>query len=308
MKGTKIWILVTAILLLLAGCSNTQPMAVKDGEADVMSEIGTSGGIGTKNTADFTNQKLIKTVDIQAETMNLDVLLENTEAKIAQLGGYVESSELKNLTRTDSEVRRIDMTVRIPAERLDAFVTHVKSGSNVVSAVQKQEDVTLRYTDNESRLKALQTEHDRLLSLMEQAQDMDDVLTIEARVTEVLYEIESMTAQLRKMDDQISYATVTLRIEEIKEAIREEEPGFWQKVAVQFGDNISGFGSFFEGLAAMLIVYSPQLLLSAILIIVAVMFWKRNSKKIRGKWTSFMDAPVQPIKREEKNPSQDSQE
>lgn len=307
MKKVRIWSLFVAILLLLAGCSNTQPLEVKDNQAEVMPEIGAAGGDGTK-TADFANQKLIKTVDIQAETTDLDTLLAHTETEIAQLGGYIESSELKNLTRTDSEVRRIDMTVRIPAERLDEFVTHVKSGSHVVSAIQKQEDVTLRYTDHESRLKTLQTEHDRLLSLMEQARDMDDVLTIEARVTEVLYEIESMTAQLRKMDDQISYATVTLRIEETMTMMQDEKPGFWENVSVQFTDNISNFGSFFQGLAAMLIIYSPQLILLALMIATVVILGKRYSQKVRVKWTAFMETPVQPIKREEKNPSQDPQE
>ena len=295
MKKQFGWIIGLAAVMLLAGCSNTQAVTTMKNESAPAAGVYTETASSAERV-DLSQQKLIKTANIQAETSDLDALLTKVEERIAALGGYVESSELKNMARTDSETRRVNMTVRIPAERLEEFVEHVEGESNVIASSEKQEDVTLQYTDNESRLKALQTEHNRLLALMEQAQTMEDILTIEARVTEVLYEIESMTAQLRKMDDQVSYATVTLQIEETRILTQTAELGFWGQIGKDFGENLSWIGGTIGAVVSAVIVYSPQLLLAAALVIGCIILYKRSAKRSREKWAAMAQeaAPLEP--------------
>jgi len=291
MKKKWGWIILLAAVMLLAGCSNTQPLVTKNNAPASAEGIYTETASSAERV-DLSQQKLIKTANIQAETSDLDTLLTKVEERIAALGGYVESSELKNIARTNSETRRVNMTVRIPADRLEEFVEHVEGESNVVASTEKQEDVTLQYTDRESRLKALRTEHDRLLVLMEQAQSMEDILTIEERVTEVLYEIESLTAQLRKLDDQVSYATVVLQIEETRILTQTEELSFWGQIGKDFGKNLSGIGEAIGAFVSAIIVYSPQLLLVALLVIGGIILYKRSAKRSREKRAAMPKEPA----------------
>ena len=106
------------------------------------------------------------------------------------------------LFRSDagSRYRYADLTLRIPVEKLAEFTAAVNSLSNVVSSSRNTEDVTLQYVDTESRVKTLETERDRLLELMEQAETMSDLLEIESRLTEVRGELERYASQLKVLD------------------------------------------------------------------------------------------------------------
>ena len=295
MKKIRIWsFALLAILLLMTGCSNTAPMAKSAAEAEVSADgIYASQTTSAKST-DFSAQKLIKTVELQAQTGDLDALLSRLEKHIANLGGYVEASEVRNMNRSDSGIRRADMTIRVPADRLDEFVQQVEGESNVISSSTKQEDVTLKYADTESRMKALRTEHDRLLELMTKAESMEDVLTIQARITEVLYELESITSQLRVLDDQISYATVKLQVEETKKLTVTEELSFWGQTAQAFRENVEGIGDTFSTAFMMILAYSPQVLFGAALIVVIVILWKKQAKKAMEKMQNQEISKTQP--------------
>ena len=53
------------------------------------------------------------------------------------------------------------------------------------------DDVTLRYVDVDSHKKALETEQERLLALLEKAENVEDIITIENRLSDVRYELEN---------------------------------------------------------------------------------------------------------------------
>ena len=90
---------------------------------------------GSGASASVTNQKLIKRVTINAETDNLQDLLPQLTEKVAELGGYVESREVYNgSTYSSRRYRNADLTIRIPADKVDGFVAHVSGVSNVVSS------------------------------------------------------------------------------------------------------------------------------------------------------------------------------
>lgn len=151
----------------------------------------TANGSTTIPQADV-NRKLIKNVWLTAETEDFDGLMAGVTSRISQLGGYVENQEAYygSAYRNSGSCRR-DLTIRIPADQLANFVSQVSEISNVTSSRESAEDVTLSYADTESRKKALETEQDRLLELMEQAETTEDLLAIESRLTDVRYQLES---------------------------------------------------------------------------------------------------------------------
>lgn len=195
-----------------------------------------------------TEEKIIKTVDLNIQTKEYDTYIAALNASVASNGGYIESSESDMGGYYDSN-RYSTYTVRIPADKLDTFLTSAGENGKIVSKTETQQNVTLEYVDLESRISAYKTERDTLTTLLEKAASLENVLAIQERLSEVNYEIESYTAQLRVLENRVSYSTVTLRISEV-ERVTEAEPTLWERIKNSFLDNVDALG---EGLGDMVV-------------------------------------------------------
>lgn len=238
------------------------------------------------------DRKLIQTVDMSVETEDLDAVLAQIEARVQELGGYIEASSVRNGSiYSGRRYRSADLTARIPAEKLNQFVDRVGEVSNIVSSNKNVDDVTLTYVSIESRMKALQTEEARLLELLAKAETMDDLLTVESRLTDVRTELEQVTSSLRVMDNQVNYATVDLNISEVTEYTPVEEPEtVWERISTGFVKSLKGVGNFFEELFVFLVVGSPYFVLVAVMLALPVLIvWliiklvRRRNRKNREK-------------------------
>ena len=215
-------------------------------------------------------RKLIRNVNLDVETENFDALMSSVSEKTQALGGYIENSRVYNGSSYYDEQRNADLTLRIPAENLDTFLSAVSETCNVISQNESVEDVTLQYVDMKSRKEALETEQDRLLELLEQAETVEDIITIESRLSEVRYQLESMESQLRTLDNQVSYSTVYLYIQEVKRYTPVKERSTWEKIADGFVESLYDVGEGICDFFINLIVHIPYLVVWAVVIIVIV--------------------------------------
>lgn len=230
------------------------------------------------------DRKLIKTVRITAETEELDALLGSLTEAIGAAGGYVENQTVINGSSYSSyRSRSATLTVRIPAEKLDVFVSQVAGSANVVSQESSVDDVTLTYVATESRIEALQTEQKRLLELMEQAETMADLLEVEARLTEVRYELESVTTQLNVLANQVNFSTVQLYIDEVVEYTPVVEETFWQRVSGGFKDSLEDIADGTVDFAVFVLANLPYLVLIAVAATVLVLIIRRKHRKRKAK-------------------------
>lgn len=296
MKVRKLLSVLLAVLMLLSltACgAESKPREEMNAGADMYYgapmetmasvELKTESGSASVLPA---NRKLIRTIRMDAETEDLTALLDSLTARIAELGGYVETKELYNGSAySGSRRRNLSMTVRIPAEQADAFVSQVGESANVVSSSETVEDVTLQYVDTESQVKALETEQARLIELLAQAETLEDMLQIEARLTDVRYELERYASYLRTLENQVSYATVIIDISEVKEytPVVEEEPTTWQRIATGFSLSLRNLGKVAKELFIGIIVFSPYLVILALLITVPLVILLRCTAKKRKK-------------------------
>lgn len=299
MKNRRILAFGLAALLLLsvlAGCSAKAPADAyysNDMEADYAPQatMGASLSKGESTTADsYVNpqQKLIRTVYLNAETEAMDDLLANVEQRVAELGGYVEGREVFNgSSYNSSRTRYANLTIRIPADRMNGFVEAVAEVSNITSNRETAEDVTLDYVATQSRITALETEQERLLELLAQAKDMEDLLLIEARLTEVQSELERVTSQLRVYDNLVNYGTIHLEIREVRQyTVVEEEPEtVWQRIASGFMKSLKGLGTGITEVFVFLITAIPYLAVLALGIAAAILLIRSSRKKKKQKMT-----------------------
>lgn len=268
MNVRKFFAYVLCVLLLLG---MTACGAEKDYAPNTNSALEDSGYVTKEESsadAESTsslpeNRKLIQTAYIDAETEDLDAVLQQLDARIAELGGYIENSNVRNGSAySGKRYRSADITVRIPAKDLDSFIDKVSGLSNIVSSRKTVEDVTLNYVATESRVKALQTEEARLLELLAKADSLDDLLTVEERLTEVRTELEEVTSTLRVLENQVDYATLHLTVSEVTEFTDTTEPEtVWQRIGDGFVDNLKGAGTFLENVFVFFVTAIPYILL-----------------------------------------------
>ena len=296
MKKYLSLILALALLLtLLVGCGSSGNTASYDnGMVDMSDEVAMAPaeGAALKNEAPDTgsaalpeSRKWIVTVDLTAETDDLDALRAALDAKIAASNGYVENQNIYNgsIYQSGRRYRSANLTIRIPAGQVDAFLQDMGGLANIVRQNKSIEDVTLNYVATESRLNALQTEEARLLELLSQAETMSDLLEIEARLSEVRSELENYASQKRLYDNQIDYATVYLNIEEVQEYTPVEEPTLWERIRDGFRDNLEGVGDDLLDVLVWFIVSLPYLVVFAIVITLVVFIVKRVRRRRMAK-------------------------
>jgi len=227
-------------------------------------------------------QKIITTLNITAQTEDMDPLLESINAKITQLGGYMEAQEIYNGSSYDNyRYRNAYLTIRIPAKDLDSFVALVEENANVVRQSTSTENVTLTYVGVQSRITALETEQARLLELLAKAENMEDLLLIESRLTEVQAELEEYTSRLRVLDNKIDYSTIHLDLEEVKEytPVEEEPETVWQRIGKGLSKNIKNIGKGFVNFFVWLIVALPYLVIIGVIAAAAILIVKKSKKK-----------------------------
>ena len=297
-KYLSLLLSLALLAVLLTGCGSAGKSAASYDSGMVEyavsdeAAVAPAEGAAMKNTAADTgstqlpqNRKWIVTVNLTAETDDLDALRSALDEKIAALNGYVEDQSVYNGSIYDSgrRYRSANLTVRIPADSIDAFLQDVGGLANIVRQNKSIEDVTLSYVATESRLKALETEEARLLELLSQAENMTDLLEIEARLSEVRSELENYASQKRLYDNQIDYATIYIAIEEVQEYTPTEEPSLWERIRDGFKDNLEGVGEGLLDVLVWFIVSIPTLVVLAVVVLILVLIVRRIRRRRKAK-------------------------
>ena len=294
MKLKRILALALSILLLttlFAGCAAKAPSRgdvaapgdhLNSGSAKPEGSL-SSGTTLNPGVAD--DRKLIRTVSMTTETEDMDTLLTGISQRITELGGYVESREVYTGSAYETySSRSATMTLRIPAKNLDTFIFHVDGASNVVSSSETAEDVTMQYVATESHLKVLQAEEERLLKFLSEAKSVSEMLEIEKRLTDVRAELESVTNQLNKYANLVSYGTVKVRINEVKQytVVEKEEPNLWQRIGTGFVNSVKNVGVILEGLLVFFISALPYLAIPGVIVVIILLAVRKSDKKKKG--------------------------
>ena len=196
-----------------------------------------ANGESANLTGNAAGRKIIKNGDLSIQTREFDEFLTNLNRSILAVGGYVEASSINGNSYNKNRMRSADVTARVPAEQLDAFCDQVSELGNVTYKNLYTRDVTLTYVDLESHVKALRTEQETLMELLRKAEKVEDIILIQNRLSDVLYEIESYESTLRTFDDQIAYSSVHLSIQEVQRETTVEKETAGQEIARRFKEN-----------------------------------------------------------------------
>lgn len=228
------------------------------------------------------SRKLIRTKSVTVETKNLDKSLEKINTAIDTFGAYVEHSTLDSPSYVSEydDKRTYTMTIRVPEDKLDAFMNQLDSTGTVTNATESTEDVTLQYTDIEAHKKALKTEYDRVMELLGKAETMDQILALESKLSDLRYQIDSYESQLKVMDNQITYSTVSLTLKEV-EYEKDADTSYGTRIVNAFKDGIHDVRSGLADFSVWLVLVFPSLvvlgIVIAILVAIGRAIWKKTA-------------------------------
>ena len=290
----KLFVVLLACLLLcglILGCAKANDSAapeiggaVSDG---VLKDESASltGSANQDSVMPQTAQKLVRKVWLEAEIEVMDPLLEDISKRLAELEGYVEDRNVFNGSQYGGKrYRNAELTLRIPADKLDAFISHVSEKTNIVSNRETAEDITLTYVATESRAKALRTEQTRLMELLAEAKNMSDLLQIEDRLTQVRAELEKIESQLLVYDNMVDYGTVYLTVREVTEYTVVEEPEtVWERIKTGFVQSLKDLGDFFVELFVFVVVGLPYFMILGVVLTAVILLWRFARKKKKAK-------------------------
>lgn len=229
-----------------------------------------------------TTRKLIRTMDMNVETTDFDNLVGTISSTVSSLGGYIEQSSIsgRSMYSGRDSSRHASLTARVPATELGNFITQVSEYGNITNRSENVRDVTLKYSDIESHKKSLTIEQERLWELLKKAESVDAIIALEARLSEIRYQLESYESQLRTYDNQVDYSTVNLYIDEVKVFTPTAPDNIATRIQKGFQKNIENIGDGFVNLFVWFVSSIPLLLIWGIVLVVIALIGRMGFKNI----------------------------
>lgn len=254
-----------------------------DGEIGFAPEESNGGAGGSY----YDNTKIIRTADLSLQSTEFDAAVDALNALVDHQNGYFESSNFSYGGYSSTGNRWGEFTVRVPQENFDAFLSAVGDVAHVVSRNTGVQDVGEAYYDAELRLKTLETKHERLLSLLEQAELMEDIISLESALSDVEYEIQQYTSTLTRYDALIDFSTIRIELREVARVT--DTPTQTDPLSARMGAAFSsGWQEFCDGLAifALWCAYNFMGILIFLAVAAAAAFvLVRLRRRRRKAWT-----------------------
>ncbi|MBQ8186534.1 MAG: DUF4349 domain-containing protein [Clostridia bacterium] len=241
-------------------------------------------------TNDLTERKIIKTANLEFETKTYDEFVETLIREITTCGGYIANQSSRGGGEYSYNVQRYaNLTVRIPAADYDRFMEKASDMGSLTYKSESTDDVTMSYVDTESHIRALETEYEALLTILEKASNLDDVIQLQSRITEVNYQLDSYKSQLRKYDDLIAYCTVHISVSEVyRETAKSPEVlTFGQRIAQALEHTFLNIADDAQDFAVDFIAALPYLCIWAVVIVLALIvlrvIWRKAKRRYEVK-------------------------
>lgn len=248
------------------------------------------GGEETADSTVETNEKIIYTYNYSVETKTFDEFMKSLQQRVNEYGGYMESSEIQG--NEEMNIRRYaNLVIRVPAEKMHGFLEMVKSNSNVTYSSSSSENVTLTYVDMKSHVEALKAEQKSLMDMLEHADSVEAIITIQSRLTDVRYEMESYESQLRVYDNRINYSTLYLDINEVeRESSVATKLSYGEEISRGLSNTMYGMGQGLRDFSIWFIVNLPILLVLAVIIAIIILIVRAMIRRSERRNAEYMAA------------------
>lgn len=247
----------------------------------------------------ISTEKLIYRADLRIETLDFDAAVAALERMAGSLGGFVESSNVTGNTswQPDGSTRIVDRwanyILRVPSNRFQEAVNQAGNLGSVTSSGSSVENITSQFTDQEARQHSLEVQEERLLDMLGKAENIDTLIMLESRLSEVRYEIESIERQLRNWQNQVDYSTISVDLQEV--AVYTPTATVQRSFGERMSDSLrDGWNRFVRGMEDFSFALAGALPVLALLLVAAIAIFlvvRKVRRARRKKRESFSQPP-----------------
>ena len=220
--------------------------------------------------------KIIRTAGLSITSPDYEGSAQALRNLCEQYGGWIaSSSESVNYNKLHTAY----FTFRIPSDQLDAFLEGTGTTGRVTSRNESATDVTESYYDTAARLATQQALMARLLSLVTDAADLNDLLTLEEKIANVQYTIDRLQSSLNSTDRQVNYSTVdvTLREEAPQDIVENPQLSLGERLLSGLSIGWESFSFLLSDMLVFLVSALPYLAaIAAVIVVLKVIFKKRR--------------------------------
>ncbi|WP_057912190.1 DUF4349 domain-containing protein [Peribacillus muralis] len=265
---------IFSIFLLLAACSSIENedsvSQSEDEKASSKMDVSFSSNKKPEEKVaekeeNTDERRVIHQAQLELKVKNLEKVQLKIEDKAEEYGGYVIES---NVYRENEERTEGTITVRVPEDRFHDFLAFSESEAlKVVGRNVTGQDVTEQYVDLKARLKSKRTVEERLLAFMQEAKKTEDLLRISSDLAAVQEEIEQLTGQIKYLDNQTSYSTITITMTQdmiIVPGIDNGELNTWERTKKQLATSANLLLKAGSGIIVFIIGNLPTLIILGI--------------------------------------------
>jgi hypothetical protein len=215
-------------------------------------------------------RKIISSGDVRLIVEDLSQTEQKIQEIVKEMHGYLGQSEING---SSGSPRSGHWRIRVPVDQfqpcLDALVKLGVPEKNSTEA----KDVSEEYYDLEAHVKNKQIEEKRLQTYLEEkkgATKLEEILAVEKELTRVRGEIEQQQGRLRVLSSLAAMATITLSVQEIKNYVPPQAPGFGTQIGSTFAGSLDVLQRFGQGLVLVAVAFAPWL---PVLAVVALPVW-----------------------------------
>ncbi len=267
-----------------AGYDMASPKSAPQGANNTMLFTSMARSAGSGDTAAATmdtgseaaqESKIIRTASLTIATKTYEQSLAAIRAQCEESGGWISWSSENEST---GGLRRANLTLRIPADKLDAFLADDFAGGRITNRSETMDDVTDSYYDTAARLETQKALMARLQSLVTDAADLSDVLALEAQMADTQYQIDRLTSSLQSTDKQVNYATVdvSLREEKASDDLTNQDMSLAQRLMSALEAGWGMFVDFLGDAVVFLVAALPFIAVVAVVGVIVVIVRKRK--------------------------------
>ncbi|MGV8153716.1 MAG: DUF4349 domain-containing protein [Alkaliphilus sp.] len=229
------------------------------------------------------SRKIIFSGDLSVEVDNFDKGY-NEVLRLAEVkGGFIQNSNVYFYDqRKDEKFKAASIMLRIPKDNFKTMFEELQNIGNIIHHGMSGDDVTDRYFDTEAAAKNLEIQEERLRSILEKADKIEDILRIENELSRIRLQINQFRGQLLNLDRHIQMSTIRIDIREVKDLTATIDPideGLWGRAVDSLRKTINNLIDLFERLFIRLFAALPIIAIVIIILLPVAIIGKKIWKK-----------------------------
>jgi hypothetical protein len=196
-----------------ASASAAAGSSAVNGPASLGGSASSAGSAGSAAKLAASGRQIVYTAQLTVRAASVSDAVSRAEAIVAARGGYV-SGEQAQAGQGSAAKASATVTFKIPSAAYSATLAALSSGGlgTQVSLSQQTQDVTQQVADTASRVNSDELAIDQLRALLKRAGSVSELLSVQNEINQQETALESMLAQQKALDQETSYATLTLTL------------------------------------------------------------------------------------------------